>query len=105
LEVSFHHGQCQVDSFIYHPETDGQTEIRSKNPKEMLRYFVDEIQSNWDELLVGAVVAYNSAPHSAITFSPYYLNYEMHPRTIPMDIVAPPNPQGKMIANKGNETV
>jgi hypothetical protein len=76
----------------YHRETDGQTEIVNKKLEEMLRYFVDECQSDWDELLVDAEVAYNSAPHSATTFNPYYLNYGMHPRTIPMDIVTSINP-------------
>jgi hypothetical protein len=79
-------------SSSYLPETDGQTEIVKKKLEDMLRCFVDECQSNWDELLLDAKVAYNSAPHSATTFSPYYLNYGMHPRTIPMDIVTSVNP-------------
>jgi hypothetical protein len=72
---------------IYHPETDSQTGIVNKKLEEMLRCFVDESQINWDELLVDAEVAYNSATHSATTFSAYNINYGMHPRTIPMDIV------------------
>lgn len=72
-------------SSAYHPETDGQTEIVNRKIEEMLRCFVDSAQSNWDELLIDAEVAYNSAPHSTTTFSPYFLNYGMHPRTIPID--------------------
>lgn len=78
-------------SSSYHPQTDGQTEIVNRKVEEMLRCYVDEQQSNWDCFLVDLEVAYNSAPHSSTTFSPFFLNYGMHPRTIPIDTVTSPN--------------
>ena len=61
-------------SSSYHPQTDGQTEVVNKKLEEMLRCFVDEQKKNWDQLLVDVEVAYNSAPHSATLYSPFFLN-------------------------------
>ncbi len=72
-------------SSSYHPETDGQTERMNRKLEEMLRCYVDQNQSSWDELLVDVEVAYNSSPHATTTFSPFYLNYGFEPKTIPFD--------------------
>jgi hypothetical protein len=63
--------------------------------EEMLRCFVDENQQNLYRLLVEVV--YNSAPHSATLYSPFFLNFGLHPRTIPMDSVTSINPASNNI--------
>ena len=72
-------------SSSYHPETDGQTERMNRKLEEMLRCYVDQNQSNWDEFLIDVEVAYNSSPHATTTYSPFYLNYGFEPKTIPLD--------------------
>ena len=42
-------------------------------------------RTNWDELLIHAEVAYNSAPHATTTFSPFFLNYGREVTTVPFD--------------------
>ena len=37
-------------------------------------------------------MAYNSAVHNATLFTPFYLNYGMHPRTIPIETLGSNNP-------------
>jgi Chromo (CHRromatin Organisation MOdifier) domain len=91
-------------SSSYHPQTDGQTEVVNKKIEEILRCFVDEHQRNWDQLLVDVEVAYNSAPHSATLYSPFFLNYGLHPRTIPMDSVTSINPSANDFLSLIQET-
>lgn len=91
-------------SSSYHPQTDGQTEVVNKKIEEILRCFVDEHQRNWDQLLVDVEVAYNSAPHSATLYSPFFLNYGLHPRTIPMDSVTSINPSANDFLSRIQET-
>jgi hypothetical protein len=67
-------------SSAYHPETDGQTEVVNRKVEEILRCFVDNNQSNWDLFLVDLEFAYNSAPNSSTTLSPFYLTYGIEPR-------------------------
>ena len=71
-------------SSAYHPETDGQTEVVNRKVEEMLRCFVNHHQSNWDLFLVDLEFAYNSAPHSTTTLSPFYLTYGSEPRSNPI---------------------
>ena len=75
-------------SSAYHPQTDGQTEIMNKKLEEILRNFVDQHQSNWDDFLIDAEVAYNRSPNAVTTYSPFFLNYGFEPRTVPLDLHA-----------------
>jgi RNase H-like domain found in reverse transcriptase/Integrase zinc binding domain len=79
-------------SSAYHPETDGQTEVFNRKVEEILRCFVNNNQSNWDFLLVDLEFAYNSAPHSSTTLSPFYLTYGLEPHSTPFDVVPSSNP-------------
>ncbi|GJJ75415.1 hypothetical protein EMPS_07773 [Entomortierella parvispora] len=47
-------------SSAYHLQTDGQTEVMNKTLKTMLRAFVDNKQSNWDQLLPSLEFAYSN---------------------------------------------
>ena len=74
-------------SSSFHPETDGQSERSNRKVEEMIRSFTNDYQDNWDEHLIDFEVAYNSALNSTTTFSPFYLNYGIEPRIIPVDTV------------------
>jgi len=67
-------------STAYHPQTDGQTEVMNKTLKTMLRAFIDNKQSNWDQLLPSLEFAYNNAVNASTGYSPFFLNSGQHPR-------------------------
>jgi RNase H-like domain found in reverse transcriptase/Reverse transcriptase (RNA-dependent DNA polymerase)/Integrase zinc binding domain/Retroviral aspartyl protease/Chromo (CHRromatin Organisation MOdifier) domain len=79
-------------SSAYHPETDGQTEVVNRKVEEILRCFVNNNQSNWDLFLIDLEFAYNSAPHSSTTLSPFYLTYGSEPRGTPFGMAHTSNP-------------
>ena len=79
-------------SSAHHPQTDGQTEVVNRKVEEMLRCFVNHHQTDWDLFLVDLEFAYNSAPHSTTTFSPFYLTYGTEPRMAPVAAVHISNP-------------
>lgn len=68
-------------STSFHPETDGQTERAHRVIEEILRHYVREDQSDWDELLPVAEFAINSAKNQSTGYSPFYLNYGREPLT------------------------
>lgn len=77
-------------STAYHPQTDGQTEVMNKTLKTMLRAFIDNKQSNWDQLLPSLEFAYNNAVNASTGFSPFFLNSGQHPR-LPAALLSVPN--------------
>ena len=79
-------------SSAYHPQTDGQSEILNRKIEEMIRSFVGFDKKDWDKYLVDFEVAYNSSVHATTTFTPYFLNYGVHPKTVPMDLLNSDNP-------------
>ena len=79
-------------SSAYHPQTDGQSEIANRKVEEMIRAFVNFRKDNWDEHLVDFEVAYNSAVNSTTLCTPFYINYGLHPRIVPMEALASDNP-------------
>ena len=79
-------------STAYHPQTDGQTEISNRKVEEIIRAFANFRKDNWDEHLVDFEVAINSAVNSTTLCSPFFINYGVHPRTIPLEALASNNP-------------
>jgi hypothetical protein len=71
-------------SSAFRPETDGRTEVVNRKVEEMLSCLVNDHQSNWDLFLVDLEFAYNSAPHSTTTISPFRLTYGSEPRSNPI---------------------
>ncbi|GJJ71691.1 hypothetical protein EMPS_04048 [Entomortierella parvispora] len=79
-------GSCTA----HHPQTDGQTEATNKTLKTMLRAFVDNKQSNWDQLLPSLEFAYNNAVNASTGYSPFFLNTGQHPR-LPTALLSVPS--------------
>jgi hypothetical protein len=79
-------------SSAYHPETDGQTEVVNREFEEILLLFVNLNQSNWDLFLIDLEFAYDSAQHSSITFSPFFLTYGTERRGAPFGMTITSNP-------------
>ena len=92
-------------SSAYHPQTDGQTEIMNRKIEEMIRSFVNYDKSNWDEFLVDFEVAYNSSAHATTTFTPFYLNYGIEPKTIPMHAIHSDSPAASNFIKNIQEAV
>ena len=66
-------------STAYHPQTDGQTERTNRTLEEMLRAYVNYQQSDWDDYLISAEIAFNNSFQLSTGYSPYYLNHGFHP--------------------------
>ena len=79
-------------SSAYHPQTDGQSEILNRKLEEMIRSFVSFDKKDWDTFLVDFEVAYNSSVNATTTLTPFYVNYGIHPRTVPLDLLTSENP-------------
>ena len=69
-------------SSAYHPQTDGQIEIMNWKIEEMIRCFVNYDKSNWDENLVDFEGAYTSSVQATTSFTLFYLNYGIEPKTV-----------------------
>ncbi|XP_057693505.1 uncharacterized protein LOC130916648 [Corythoichthys intestinalis] len=59
----------------YHPQTDGLTERFNQTLKQMLRKFVNETGSDWDQWLPYILFAYREVPKASTGFSPFELLY------------------------------
>jgi transposase InsO family protein len=66
-------------STAYHPQTDGQTERANRTIIEMLRPYVNQYHTDWDEHLPTVEFAYNNSVNMSHGFTPFYLNYARHP--------------------------
>lgn len=70
----------------YHPQTDGLVERFNKTLKSMLRKFVNDSGSDWDQWLPFLLFAYREVPQASTGFSPFQLLYG-HPVRGPMDVL------------------
>ena len=61
-------------STAYHPETDGQSEIRNKHLGILLRLWVNERQDDWASWLPFASMVLNNTQSEATGASPSFLN-------------------------------
>ena len=59
----------------YHPQTDGLTERFNQTLKQMLRKFVDDTGSDWDQWLPYLLFAYREVTQASSGFSPFELLY------------------------------
>jgi Integrase zinc binding domain/Chromo (CHRromatin Organisation MOdifier) domain len=72
-------------STAYHPQTDGQTERENRTVGEMVRSFVNEEQTDWDEYLPSLELAMNSAVQASTGFSPFHMVYGRE-APLPVDV-------------------
>jgi transposase InsO family protein len=79
-------GVSRIKTTAFHPQSNGVVEIFNKTMKSSLRIWAKENQKDWDELLPFALFAYNTAFHSLMRETPYYLNHGIQARTITDDI-------------------
>ena len=70
-------------STAYHPQTDGQTERVNQIMEDMLRHFVNNDQTNWDELLGLVEFAINNSFQDSVKATPFQLNY-IHSPAMPV---------------------
>ena len=67
-------------STAYHPQTDGQTERVNRVLEDIIRHYVGNSQSDWDEFLSTAEFAINNSYHESIGTTPFRLNVGKDPR-------------------------
>ena len=75
-------------STAFHPETDGQTERTNRTLEQMLRFYVNYKQDNWDLLLPVLQFAVNNAEQASTGHTPFFLNHGRHPN-LPHTLVKP----------------
>jgi hypothetical protein len=78
--------RCKTTPF--HPQADGQSERMIRTMKSMIKSYVDENQTNWDEHLAKYAFAYNTAVNATTQQTPFEMWFARRPR-IPIDIVYP----------------
>ena len=79
-------------STAYHPQTDGQTERANRTLEDMLRAYVTYRQTDWDQHLTAAEIAYNNSVQASTGFSPFFLNSGQHPH-LPLSAAVRPTNQ------------
>ena len=76
----------------YHPQSNGLTERFNKTVVEMLRKYLDDGFTNWEEMLGAVAFAYRNSVHSSTLETPYFLNHGRDP-IMPLDrFFKPPTP-------------
>ncbi|KEP45610.1 putative Transposon Tf2-1 polyprotein, partial [Rhizoctonia solani 123E] len=73
-------------SSAYHPESDGQTERVNPSIEHFLRIYCGHSRKDWVKWLPLAQFAYNNAPHSATSTSPFMCIYGREPTFSPSNI-------------------
>ena len=84
-------------STAYHARTNGQTERINHTFAQMLTHYVNQQQTDWDELLPFLCFAYNSSVHQITGYSPFYLLHGFVPR-LPVDQLFPSPPATDTLA-------
>ena len=69
-------------SSIFHPQTDGQTEVVNRSLGNLLRCLFGNKPSNWDMVLVQAKFAYNNYVNRSIGKTPFEITTGMKPRGV-----------------------
>ena len=95
-------GTKQSMSTAFHPATDGQTERCNSILEGMLRHYVSEDQSDWDECLDAAEFAVNNAWQESVRATPFELNFGQQPH-MPVSVLVGHNakaPAAKELVDK-----
>jgi hypothetical protein len=83
-------GTKQSMSTAFHPQSDGQTERVNSILEGMLRHYVSEDQTDWDECLDAAEFAVNNAWQESVRATPFELNYGQQPH-MPVSVLVEHN--------------
>ncbi|XP_042031572.1 uncharacterized protein LOC121778308 [Salvia splendens] len=75
-------------STAYHPQSDGQTEVRNRGLEQYLRAFTADCQSKWGNFLPWVELALNCFHHAALGTSPFRALYGREP---PLLVASPPS--------------
>jgi hypothetical protein len=74
-------GTKLIQSFAYHPQTDGQTERVHQILEDMLRACIIHYGTSWDKCLALAEFSYNNSYQSSLQMSPFEALYGRRCRT------------------------
>ena len=69
-----------------HPEGNGQCERFNRTLHNLLQTLSQEEKLPWPQHIQGLVYCYNTTPHAATGYSPYYLLFGRHPH-LPIDSI------------------
>jgi hypothetical protein len=75
-------------SIVFHPQTDGQTEVVNWMIVHILRMYNSKNPCTWDESLPYVHKSYNRAPHSSTSHSPFQVGLGFKPLG-PIDVALP----------------
>ena len=70
----------QKKTTAYHPECDGLSERLNRSVKKMIKCYINESHTDWDEHLDEIAFAYNTARHATTKYSTFFLMFGRHPR-------------------------
>ncbi len=68
----------------YHPQTNGLTERFNQTVISMIRKYINDSFSNWEEMLGLVAFAYRNSVHSSTHETPYFMNHGRDP-VMPLD--------------------
>ena len=78
-------------TLAYHPQSDGQVERFNRTCKQMIKAFVNENMTDWDDHLPLLMMAYRASPHESTGLTPNMMMFGEE-CTLPLDVMvgAPP---------------
>ena len=75
----------KVHTSVYHPICDGLSERLNQTVIKMIKTYINDQHSNWDELLPAIAFAYNTATHATTGMTPYFMNVQQAGNRFPSD--------------------
>lgn len=75
-------------STAFHPQSDGQTERINRQVEQVLRHYVNERHTNWNEYLSVVEFVINNSVSETTGYTPFALDGGIEPRT-PLSMYAP----------------
>jgi hypothetical protein len=74
-------GIHQSMSTAWHPKSDGNTMVVNKVVATTIRAHINNMQTNWSELLCMVKFAINNSKHSSTKDTPFFMTFGRHPLT------------------------